>query len=153
MYTFKNIRFAAPPTGKLRFAAPAPPLPVHTVQNGSYGFSCISSLSSRLGGLGGSEMAGVMAALFGGAPQGEDCLFLDVYAPARALNSTEQLPVVFWIYGGAYILGSKDGIYDGTGLIRASGGNIVFVAANYRLAAYGFLGGSTMEQGGTPNAG
>ncbi|KAF1808072.1 alpha/beta-hydrolase [Eremomyces bilateralis CBS 781.70] len=154
IYTFKNIRFAATPTGDLRFTAPAPPQPNSTIQDGSYGFSCISSSTRRLGGsTNGPSRLGGLTGVPRVVPQGEDCLFLDVYAPSRALNGTEKFSVVFWIYGGAYVGGSKDGIYDGTPLIKSAGGNLVFVAANYRLAAYGFLGGSTMERDGTPNAG
>lgn len=91
----------------------------------------------------------------------EDCLFLDVYVPGKALKSptTAKLPVVVWIFGGAYVLGSKDSdipelpFYDGSGLINQSGGNMIFIAMNYRLGAYGFLAGTTMEREGLPNAG
>lgn len=38
-------------------------------------------------------------------------------------------------------------------LIKASGGNLVWVAGNYRLGAYGFLTGTTVEKEGVPNAG
>ena len=57
------------------------------------------------------------------------------------------------------MLGSKDQLkpllplYDGSGLITQSGGNVIFVASNYRLGAFGFLAGSTMEKDGLPNAG
>ncbi|CAK7219221.1 hypothetical protein SBRCBS47491_003772, partial [Sporothrix bragantina] len=91
----------------------------------------------------------------------EDCLFLDVYVPGKALKSpsTAKLPVVVWIYGGAFVLGSKDSdmpelpFYDGSGLISQSGGDMIFVTMNYRLGAYGFLAGTTMEREGLPNAG
>ena len=87
-------------------------------------------------------------------PESEDCLFLDVYVPGAAVRSpsTLKLPVILWIYGGAYIFGGKD-TYDGTGLIEVSGNNVIFVASNYRLGAFGFLAGTTMEQQGLPNAG
>ncbi|CAI4217517.1 unnamed protein product [Parascedosporium putredinis] len=44
-------------------------------------------------------------------------------------------------------------LYDGTGLIRQSGNNMIFITFNYRLGAFGFLAGSSMEKGGLPNAG
>lgn len=90
----------------------------------------------------------------------EDCLFLDVYVPGQAVrNPSLKLPVVVWMYGGAYIFGSKDSLqpelpfYDGSGMIGQSNNGIIFVAMNYRLGAYGFLAGTTMEQEGLPNAG
>lgn len=104
---------------------------------------------------------------FGGIPiplfdtGDEDCLFLDVYVPGKAMrNETDsKLPVVAWIFGGGYVLGSKDAMqpelpfYDGSGLISQSDGNLIFVAMNYRLGAYGFLAGTTMEREAMPNAG
>lgn len=47
-----------------------------------------------------------------------------------------KLPIVNWIYGGAYILGAKDGIYDGTGIIKNAGGNVIYVAGNYRVSDF-----------------
>ena len=70
----------------------------------------------------------------------QDCLFLDVYVPAKAVeNPSLKLPVIHWIFGGAYIFGSKDSsdpltpFYDGTGLIQQSGGEVIFIASNYRV--------------------
>jgi len=90
----------------------------------------------------------------------EDCLFLDLYVPAKALkNPSLKLPVVAFIFGGGYMLGSKDSLqpelpfYDGSGMIGQSSGNMIFVAMNYRLGAYGWLAGTTMEEEGLPNAG
>ncbi|KAI2780355.1 alpha/beta-hydrolase [Daldinia loculata] len=65
--------------------------------------------------------------------------------------SSGKLPVVVFVYGGAYVFGSKDSLqpelpfYDGTGLISQSGNNMIFVAMNYRVGAFGFLAGITME--------
>ena len=76
-----------------------------------------------------------------------DCLFLDVYVPAAAVNNPSlKLPVISWIYGGAYTFGGKDQfgsvlpLYDGTGLLQESGGNVIFVASNYRVSGPSFLG-------------
>lgn len=69
-----------------------------------------------------------------------DCLFLDIYVPAAAVeNPSLKLPVVSWIYGGDYTFGGKDQFgdvlpfYSGTGLLQESGGSIIFVASNYRV--------------------
>ena len=92
--------------------------------------------------------------------ESEDCLYLDVYVPSKAIkNPNLKLPVVVYIFGGAYILGSKDvyqpslPFYDGSGMMGQSGNNFIFVTFNYRLGAFGFLAGTTMEKDGLPNAG
>lgn len=67
----------------------------------------------------------------------EDCLFLDVYAPTNA-TANSKLPVYLFIQGGGFNDNSNAN-YNGTGLIQASGGNIVVVTFNYRVGPYGFL--------------
>jgi para-nitrobenzyl esterase len=67
----------------------------------------------------------------------EDCLFLNVFAPADAREGS-ALPVLVWIHGGAYLNGSGSGPwYEGS---RLSSRNAVVVTINYRLGAFGFLG-------------
>lgn len=69
-----------------------------------------------------------------------DCLFLDIYVPAAAVeNPSLKLPVVSWFYGGDYTFGGKDQfgdivpLYSGTGVLQESGGSIIFIASNYRV--------------------
>lgn len=90
----------------------------------------------------------------------EDCLYMDIQVPARALApDAAPLPVVVFIFGGGFILGSKDiyqpqvPFYDGSGMIAQSDENLIFISFNYRLGAFGFLAGSSMESDGLPNAG
>jgi len=65
----------------------------------------------------------------------EDCLYLNVWTPDRSLGS--NLPVMFWIHGGAFVSGSgSDEIYDGAALARQG---VVVVTFNYRLGPFGFL--------------
>lgn len=105
------------------------------------------------------SLGGIPIPIFEGGD--EDCLFLDLYVPGKAIrNETESaLPVVVWIYGGAYLFGAKDMVepilpfYDGSGLVDESGGDLIFVSINYRLGAFGWLAGTTMEQDALPNAG
>lgn len=168
IYVFKNIRFAAPPVGNLRWAKPAPPAQQSGIQDGSYGPICIQApiqgpqltgpgASSPIGQALNQFLAGIPVPSFKEAS--EDCLFLDIYVPAKAINNPSlKLPVISWFYGGAFIFGGKDQIeplpfYDGTGLLQQAGGNVIFVASNYRLGAYGFLAGDTMEKQGLSNAG
>ncbi|KAA0152499.1 hypothetical protein FNF28_07030 [Cafeteria roenbergensis] len=69
---------------------------------------------------------------------GEDCLYLRVWRPAN-MAPGQQLPVMVWLYGGGFVLGSADefGLYDGTNL--ATKHNVIIVAPNYRLNSLGFL--------------
>ncbi|KAE8390693.1 Alpha/Beta hydrolase protein [Aspergillus alliaceus] len=70
----------------------------------------------------------------------EDCLFLDVYTPPQASNSSRLLPVFIWIQGGGFNENSNSN-YNGTGLIQASEMGIVVVTFNYRVVPYRFLSG------------
>jgi carboxylesterase type B len=97
--------------------------------------------------------------------QAEDCLFLDIYVPTWVLEpDAEKIPVIVWIYGGAYIFGGKnttfpvkDGppynAYDGAGPRQFTENGVIWVTGNYRLGAYGFLAGEHMEENAQPNAG
>lgn len=103
-------------------------------------------------------LGGIPLPIFSGGS--EDCLFLDIYVPGKAIRDPSLgLPVIVWIYGGAYVFGSKDSFqpllpfYDGSGLIYESSNDIIFVTMNYRLGVFGFLSGTTMENEGLPNAG
>ena len=68
-------------------------------------------------------------------PIGEDCLYLNVWTPAK--NANARLPVMFWIYGGAFNEGSGNiAVYNGAELARKG---VVVVTANYRVGPLGFL--------------
>ena len=93
----------------------------------------------------------------------EDCLFLDVYVPKSAFDSgAANTPVVVWFFGGAYIFGSKNAFgpnmpfYSGDGILESASKipkDVIFVAGNYRVGAFGWLAGPTMKKDGLPNAG
>ena len=124
-------------------AKPAPPATIAGVQNGSYGPICVqppetANESPSSPNMNEGEVELGMTPI--GAKGDIDCLFLDIYVPAAAVkNPSLRLPVISWIYGGAYVNGGKDEygdvlpFYDGTGLIQESGGNVIFVASNYRV--------------------
>ncbi|MEQ1704279.1 MAG: carboxylesterase family protein, partial [Ilumatobacteraceae bacterium] len=85
------------------------------------------------------QVPGMLEQLLGmdASTMSEDCLFLNVYAPADATASS-KLPVLYWIHGGAYLNGAGSiGWYDGGRL--AARGQVV-VTINYRLGALGFMG-------------
>ena len=113
---FEGIPFAAPPVGELRWRPPAPVVPWDGVRDaGEAGAICVQ---------GGGQ----------GVDQSEDCLFLNVWAPAE---TGEPLPVLYWIHGGGYTGGSgSTSIYDGS---RLAADGAVVVTINYRLNVFGFL--------------
>jgi para-nitrobenzyl esterase len=84
---------------------------------------------------------------------GEDCLFLNVYTPARNTIASEQdgsgrsdraLPVMLWIHGGSYVSGASNQ-YPGEALVAASNGTVVVITINYRLNVFGFLGSKELK--------
>src|SRR4029079_7198307 len=68
-------------------------------------------------------------------PLSEDCLYLNVWTPAK--SATEKLPVIVWIYGGGFTGGMTSiPLYDGANLAKRG---VVFVSIAYRVGAFGFL--------------
>ena len=116
---YKGIRYAAAPTGELRWRPPQPPSAWSGVQKADrFGSLCPQAQSPR-------------ATL----PMSEDCLFLNVWTGASAVS--ERRPVFVWIYGGGFSGGSGSSPeFDGESLARKG---LVVVTFNYRLGALGFL--------------
>jgi para-nitrobenzyl esterase len=136
-HTWLGIPYAAPPVGELRWRAPRPVTAWNGVRNALLpGEPCIQ-FGSPLGGVGPA-----------GSRQGsEDCLYLNVYAPAippEALAGM-RLPVMVWIHGGGNTVGHA-AFYEGG--VLASRENVVVVSINYRLGPFGWFvppDGSTEE--------
>ncbi|KAK9447757.1 Carboxylesterase [Limtongia smithiae] len=167
---FKNIRYAAPPVDGLRFRPPQAPEYQTEIDDGRNGKVCHQATNVQFKWL---ELSSPFI------EESEDCLFLDVATPYVSLpasnwtaapdgNTTatshstvsgtsnpdgEFLPVMVWIHGGGFVFGMKDGIYNPKGLLDRAQGNMVYVALNYRLGAFGFLGGSEMKKRGYTNLG
>jgi para-nitrobenzyl esterase len=118
---FLGIPFAAPPVGPFRWKAPQPPRKWTSYNATMYGQSCMQQLGF------GNQTLNLSIS--------EDCLFLNVFTPANA-TSTSNLPVMVWIYGGAYVTGSST-FYPGDSLSKAT--NIVVVSINYRVGLLGFF--------------
>ena len=115
MMIFKGIPFAAPPVGELRWKAPQPVIPWEGVRNADkFGPSPISSM-------GGQRDAS------------EDCLYLNVWTPAK--SQKEKLPVMVWIYGGGFSMGTSS-YYDGAPIARE---DVVLVTINYRVGKLGYF--------------
>ncbi|BFZ58806.1 hypothetical protein PYCC9005_005871 [Savitreella phatthalungensis] len=84
----------------------------------------------------------------------EDCLTLNIFRPAGATGKS-SLPVAFYIHGGAWESGDTQ-IYTGVPLLTLASVQsqpLVLVTVNYRLAGYGFLGGSALKAAGYTNLG
>lgn len=144
---FLGVRYAAPPTGSLRWMPPQPPAPWSTPMDATqFGNAC--------------PQTGVA-----GVPTDEDCLFLNVYIPRgcdqsgrhdaadaacdaegadgadfsyhhRHHHHRHHHPVMVWIHGGGLEFGASN-FYDPTPLV--TNGNVIVVTINYRLDALGFL--------------
>lgn len=116
---FRGVPFAEPPIGPLRFRAPVPVKPWTGVREATtFGAAPMQPNSN-------------------GAPQSEDCLHLNIWAPADA----GPHPVFVWIHGGGFTGGRAfEPLYDGTEFARAG---IVCVSVAYRLGVFGFLDLST----------
>jgi para-nitrobenzyl esterase len=125
---FLGVPYAAPPVGELRWRPPQDaPTWEGVRQAQQFGTSCMQSQP-------GSRLPWTEEFMTQG-PVGEDCLFLNVWTPARTPN--DRLPVMFWIYGGGFNEGSSSvAVYDGAALARKG---VVVVTVNYRVGPLGFL--------------
>ncbi|XP_012216886.1 esterase E4 [Linepithema humile] len=119
---FKGIPFAAPPVGKLRFKDPEPPAAWAGVRDASRnaGSECIQLTSLPNPTLIGSE----------------DCLYLNVFIPEN-IYGTKRNPVMVWVHGGGYFVGSGNDTDKRPDYLLAKG--VILVSINYRLGALGFL--------------
>ncbi|MEE4025865.1 carboxylesterase/lipase family protein [Gordonia sp. PKS22-38] len=123
--SWKGIPFAAPPVAGFRFRDPQPPHPWPGVRD------CSSFAKAAV-------QAKMYTAVAPGKyqPIGEDCLTLNVFAPDRP--SSRPRPVMVFIHGGAYILGTAaTPLYDGALLARAE--DLIVVTIQYRFGPFGYL--------------
>jgi carboxylesterase type B len=81
--------------------------------------------------------------------QSEDCLFLNVWAPQKP-TSSKPLPILFWIYGGSFVVGSSIS-YNPEHLYEYRS-DVIIVTTNYRLGALGWLGGQAVADSNIDNS-
>lgn len=128
--SYKGIPFASPPIGPLRWRAPEPPVAWGGVRDASaFGPSCLQPTD------------------FGPPPgaMSEDCLTVNVWTPV-ARSPGAKLPVMVWIYGGAFVYGTSAlPFYDGTAFARRG---VVLVSFNYRLGRLGFFAHPALDGDG-----
>jgi para-nitrobenzyl esterase len=127
---WRSIPYAQAPLGRLRFRAPLPAQPWSGVRH-CHGFTGCAPQQRRYTLLGVGRYQ----------PMSEDCLTLNVVTPETP--SAEPMPVMVFIHGGGYILGSSaTPLYDGAALARRG---CVYVSVNYRLGALGCLDLSSLS--------
>ncbi|KAI0782410.1 cephalosporin esterase [Irpex lacteus] len=151
---FLGIRYAAPPVGKLRFQAPAPPL-----DERSLGVQLANTLSVGClqAGSGSNNSSPFRIGNNNNLPvkrqsaNPEDCLFLNVYA-SGSINATNRLPVLVWFHGGGYVAGNVQN-EKGDDLINEAGGGVIVVTLDHRLGGFGFLPGAQVKEKGALNTG
>ncbi|HXR40535.1 MAG TPA: carboxylesterase family protein [Terracidiphilus sp.] len=133
---FLGLPYAAPPVGDKRWKAPEPAAKWKGERDATkYGAHCAQGRVFE-------DM------VFQDAGPSEDCLFLNVYAPADATGKS-KLPVMFWIHGGGYSGGASSEPRHNGDFLPLKG--VVLVTINYRLGVFGFLATSDLakEAGGT----
>ena len=116
---YRGIPYAAPPVGNLRWRPPQPPARWDGVRAArEFGRACPQT----------------NAAISNLPAPSEDCLFVNVWTPAR---DGERLPVMVWIHGGGFTAGTPaEQLYHGEWLAKKG---VVVVSVGYRLGVFGFL--------------
>ncbi|KAF2651928.1 alpha/beta-hydrolase [Lophiostoma macrostomum CBS 122681] len=171
--TYWGLPFAQAPTGDLRWRAP---VPIEASRDDTYkqvfnatqpGAQCVQGPPVWQLALAGTAALIAPAEPAPVRPSSEDCLLLDVIIPQQAKSGL--LPVVVQIHGGVecfhtrplsglanlvigYTEGNSDSS-DGHPFVAYSNGSVVWVQIQYRLGAYGFLGGTEVDQSGDTNVG
>ncbi|MBN1692519.1 MAG: carboxylesterase/lipase family protein [Dehalococcoidales bacterium] len=141
LYVFKGVPYAAPPVGSLRWLPPQPPESWSGVRPAKE-FDAIAPQNAMP-----FKAPGMFA--FDEQLQDESCLFLNIWTPG--LDGARR-PVMFWIHGGAFIIGSgTEPFLENGELVRR--GDIVLVSINYRMGAYGFMNLKELTGGKIPATG
>jgi para-nitrobenzyl esterase len=123
--TFRGVPYAKPPVGELRFR---PPEPTESWDGSrpatSSGLPCWQPISAATSIYSRGEIE-----------RSEDCLYLNLFTPAKSAD--ERLPVMVWFHGGGHQTGhGNSATFDGTALAQKG---VILVAVNYRLGHLGFM--------------
>lgn len=134
LVSWRGIPYAAPPVGPRRWRAPEPAEPWDGVRD-----------ATTFGPVPPQERTGEFLGAGKHTPMAEDCLTLNVVAPAAPADAPR--PVMVWFYGGAFVVGAASApTYRGYGLVAR--GDVVYVSVNYRIGALGYVDVSSY---GTPD--
>ena len=123
---YRGIPYAAPPVGDLRWRPPQPAPKWEGVRAADqFGRACVQTNTA---------IANLPA-------PSEDCLYLNVWTPAKSAG--EKLPVLVWIHGGGFVAGTPaEQLYHGEWLAKKG---VVVVSIGYRLGVFGFLAHSDLS--------
>jgi len=129
---YESVPYAAPPVGNLRWRAPEAVVAWQGVRKAdALPPMCMQAEADPKG-----------AFYWGQTPASEDCLYLNVWTPAKSASA--KLPVMVWIHGGAFQVGYGGSKFiDGSGL-AAQG--VVLVTINYRVNIFGFFAHPALSQ-------
>ena len=148
LVNFRGIPFAAPPVGDRRWQPPAPVESWRGTRDctkfGPYAYQRVAGFEMFLNtlfdglGLGAARQRTLKTAVkLTKIKQSEDCLHLNVRAPAHATRLDHKLPVMVWIHGGDHTDGSGTEPHYNSDVLPERG--CVLVTINYRLGMFGFL--------------
>lgn len=139
---WRNIAYAEPPVGPLRWRPPVPVTNNVMAQRSSLPFHteplCLQTETSQ-------DAPSDSPAVIGS----EDCLYLDIVRPWPVQTPDEPLPVMVWIHGGGNVSGHKN-LYDFKKL--ATGQQVLVVTLNYRLGPLGFFLHPGLHEVGTESS-
>ncbi len=135
---FLGVPFAKPPVGDLRWKPPVKPIKWKGVRKATeFGSRCMQGAIY-------SDM------IFRDPGISEDCLYLNVWTPAKLGKGKDKLPVMVWIYGGGFAAGAtSEPRQDGTNLAKEG---VVVVSMNYRLGIFGFFAHPELAKENSHNA-
>jgi len=143
---FLGIDYAQPPVNDLRFRRPLPVKSFNGVKDATvFGDSCLQQYYT-LPGIKDLNYTALQT-FVSKTNHSEDCLHLNVFKPTK-ISPDEKLPVVVYIHGGAFMTGDSSS-YNATNLVTRSialGEPVIYVSINYRLNAFGFLGGQEVME-------
>ncbi|KAJ6578139.1 sterol esterase [Mycena capillaripes] len=141
--TFLGVPFAQP---AVRFTLPQAPTPLHGVQNATaFGPACPQQALT---------IPFSIIPQMNETPVSEDCLKLNVFAP-RSAGAHSKLPVLVWFYGGGFVVGNSADTNVRPAVERSISIDepVLIVTPNYRVSAYGYLGGKEVGAAGISNLG
>ena len=145
---FKGIPYAAPPVGERRFRKPEDPGRWRGVRKAvEYSAAAIQQVMENPEDI--SNVHGVPQ-LLAPSQYEEDCLYLNVWTPAK--TGQDRLPVFVWVHGGGLVAGSGvECVCDGEGLAKRK--DMVVVTINYRLGFFGFFAHPELAKEGNGTSG
>ncbi|KAJ6485377.1 Alpha/Beta hydrolase protein [Mycena vitilis] len=156
--SFLGIPFAQPPIGDLRFRLPTTVVPY----TGAHDVTVMGPACPQQKAVV-PILSGVIQKVVGDLfedwysdkyPSAEDCLALNIIKPANA-TADSKLPVVLWLFAGGFEFGTP-ARYDGVPIVQRSiamDQPIIYISINYRVSAFGFLGGKEVREAGVGNLG